>query len=101
MRDRGAGTVEILQALADRRRRFLVRSCHDRAVGGGLSDAKAPAEPHAALREVPSTAFWPLDRRAKAVGAGGRGVAGDGRAAAPRARGESRREAVPVTAARV
>ena len=104
--DRGADAFEFLQALVDRRRRYIVRSCHNRAVGDGPSDAKAPAKLHDALRALPATASWTLDQPAK-TGRPRRSVRMAGASLTTTVRpphvrkGESRREAVAVTAVRV
>ncbi len=64
--DRGADAFEFLQQLGDRRRRFVVRSTHNRALGSGPPDAKAKALLHDQLRGLPATAGWDLDVPTKA-----------------------------------
>lgn len=59
--DRGADTFEVLWELTDRHRTFIVRSAHNRALGGGPSDAAATEKLHDAIRAVPAVAAWELD----------------------------------------
>jgi hypothetical protein len=59
--DRGADTFEVLWELTDRRRKFVVRSTHNRALGDGPSDAVAGEKLHDAIRALPSAAAWELD----------------------------------------
>ena len=56
--DRGADIFEFLQQLRDRRRRFAIRSTHDRALGTGPADGKAEGLPHDRLRATPTQAGW-------------------------------------------
>lgn len=63
--DRGADIFELLQALQDRRRPFLVRSTHNRALGAGSSEEKAGQKLHDLLRGRPAAARWDLDIPAK------------------------------------
>lgn len=59
--DRGADTFEVLWELTDRRRNFVVRSAHNRALGDGPSDAVAAEKLHDAIRALPTAATWELD----------------------------------------
>ncbi len=63
--DRGADIFELLQTLHDRRRQFLVRSTHNRALGAGPSDATAGVKLHDLLRSLAPTAHWDLEIPAK------------------------------------
>ena len=63
--DRGADIFELLQTRQDRRRQFLVRSTHNRALGAGSSEEKAGQKRHDLLRSRPATAHWELDIPAK------------------------------------
>lgn len=56
--DRGADIVESLQPLRDRRRRFVVRSTHNRVPGSGPTDEKADHRLHDTLRATPAQAGW-------------------------------------------
>ena len=58
--DRGADIFEFLQQLRDRRRRFVVRSTHDRALGVGPTDEKAKHLLHDTLRATAAQAHWDL-----------------------------------------
>lgn len=58
--DRGADGFEFLQALTDRRQRFVIRSAYNRALGAGPSDAKAAELLHDRLTGRPPQARWPL-----------------------------------------
>jgi hypothetical protein len=58
--DRGADIFEFLQALSDGRRRFVVRSKSNRALGTGASDTKSPGLLHDQLRSRPAMANWEL-----------------------------------------
>jgi hypothetical protein len=59
--DRGADIFEFLQTLLDRKRRFVVRSKSNRALGKGRSDEKSLGLLHDRLRGLPATAHWNLD----------------------------------------
>ncbi len=63
--DRGADMFELLQTRQDRRRQFLVRSTHNRALGAGSSEEKSEQKLHDLLRSRPATARWDLDIPAK------------------------------------
>ena len=63
--DRGADAFEVLWELTDRRRAFVVRSAHNRALGGGPSDVPADERLHDAVRAVPAGVTWDLDRDAR------------------------------------
>ena len=63
--DRGADAFEFLQQLADRKRRFVVRSTHNRALGSDRSDAKSKDLLHDRLRALPATTRWELEIPAK------------------------------------
>jgi len=60
--DRGADAFEVLWELTARRRTFVVRSAHNRALGDGRSDAAAGEKLHDAVRAVPAATTWDLDR---------------------------------------
>jgi Transposase DNA-binding len=62
--DRGADAFEFLQGLADGRRDFVIRSCHDRSLAVDPA-AGTPAHLHAWLRAQPAQADWTV-----AVGSG-------------------------------
>jgi hypothetical protein len=53
--DRGADIFELLQTMQDRRRQFVVRSTHNRALGSGPSDEKSPQKLHDVLRSRQAT----------------------------------------------
>ncbi len=59
--DRGADAFEILWELTRRRRKFIVRSTHNRALGDGPTDAVAERKLHDAVRTLPAAASWTLD----------------------------------------
>lgn len=59
--DRGADAFEVLWELTDRRRTFLVRSTHNRALGDGPSDAAATRKLHDTVRALPGATAWELD----------------------------------------
>jgi hypothetical protein len=59
--DRGADTFEVLWELTDRRRTFIVRSAHNRALGDGPSDATAAEKLHDAIRTRAAAATWELE----------------------------------------
>jgi hypothetical protein len=63
--DRGADTFEVLWELTDRRRTFLVRSAHNRALGDGPSDEPAAAKLHDTIRALPAATTWDLDLPAR------------------------------------
>jgi hypothetical protein len=102
--DRGADIFEFLQALVDRRRHFVIRSCYNRALA--VTAADQPHLLHDWLRCQPAQATWTV-----AVGASGartartatvQAVAGPVRLRAPHVRkGNYRREALDVWAIRV
>lgn len=58
--DRGADTFEFLQALADRRAEFVIRSAHDRALDVEAG-AGEPARLHDWLRTRPAQTGWVID----------------------------------------
>ena len=104
--DRGADVFEFLRQLRDRRRRFVVRSTHNRALGVGPTDGKAEHWLHDTLRATPAQACWDLTLPARAKQ--------PGRVARPSVnavsvelrpphvrKGLHRREAVAVNAVRV
>ncbi len=64
--DRGADIFECLQPLRDRRRRFVVRSTHNRAWGVGPTADKAEHRLHDPLRATPAQAQWNLTIPARA-----------------------------------
>ena len=57
--DRGADIFEFLQQLQDRKRRFVIRSKHNRAMGSSASDQRAPELLHDRLRTLPAQGCWP------------------------------------------
>ena len=59
--DRGADAFEILWELTRRRRSFIVRSTHNRALGNGPTDAVAERKLHDAVRTLPAAASWTLE----------------------------------------
>jgi hypothetical protein len=59
--DRGADAFEVLWELTDRRRTFIVRSAHNRALGHGPSDEAAGEKLHDVIRAVPAAATWELE----------------------------------------
>lgn len=103
--DRGADAFEFLQALADRRQGFVVRSAHDRALELDPA-AGEPGRLHDRLRARPARAEWVIE-----VGAGPGRPARAARVCATAARvtvrpphvrkGEFRREPLAVGAVRV
>jgi Transposase DNA-binding len=104
--DRGADTFEFLQALVDRRRSFVVRSTHNRALEVGGQAEAAPHLLHDLLRAEPGQARWEVEvsappGRAARVAR----VQACARAVTLRPphvrRGQSRREALPLWAVRV
>lgn len=56
--DRGADIFEFLQELVERRRHFVVRSKHNRALGSGSSEEKALALLHDQVRLLAATTHW-------------------------------------------
>lgn len=104
--DRGADVFEFLQTLLDRRRTFVVRSKHNRALGTGSSEETAVALLHDHVRTLPATTHWTLVLPARA----GKPARTAHLAAAsepvtlrpPHVRtGDFRREALPLTGVRV
>ncbi|MGL4419239.1 MAG: IS4 family transposase, partial [Gemmataceae bacterium] len=59
--DRGADTFEFLQALTDGKHDFVIRSCHDRAVGESRSDSKAQVRLHGLLETLPAMTEWEIE----------------------------------------
>lgn len=104
--DRGADTFEFLQQLRDRRRRFVVRSTHNRVLGTGPTDEKGNDLLHDTLRSTPARTQWDLTIPAKTgrpgrvarLSAASRGV----ELRTPHVRkGHHRRESVAVFGVRV
>lgn len=59
--DRGADTFEVLWELTHRRRQFIVRSRHNRALGGGRTDEVAREKLHDRVRSLPALSTWTLE----------------------------------------
>jgi hypothetical protein len=59
--DRGADTFEVLWELTDRRRTFIVRSAHNRALGDGPSAEPAEEKLHDEVRALPAATAWELE----------------------------------------
>ena len=64
--DRGADLFEFLQELFDRKRHFVIRSKHNRALGESPSDDKATELLHDRLRGLPASTQWDLHVAARA-----------------------------------
>lgn len=65
--DRGADIFEFLQTLQDRKRRFIVRSSSNRAMGSGPTDEKATELLHESLRSMKAMATWELEVPGRAI----------------------------------